>query len=118
MPLPFHAPRNRKRRSILLTPACRAKHGLVPDDLKKLALAEKVLADAGDVLAEVTRNIGSKMWDAESWAEWSNGRFVKWLRIFECTALQQGCGADKGALMLPRRRGRGGARVAPLGRTP
>jgi glutathione S-transferase len=72
------------------------KHGLCPQDPIKMALAEKCIHDCSDVLAGITRNNGSMMWTQEDWTNWSTTRFVRWLQIFEATAMQQGLKETEG----------------------
>ena len=48
-----------------------------PDNL--VTIGEKIILDCNDVLAEISRNNGSKMWEEkENWDEFIGGRFTKW----------------------------------------
>jgi glutathione S-transferase len=48
-----------------------------PDNL--VTIGEKIILDCNDVLAEISRNNGSKMWEEkEDCDEFIGGRFTKW----------------------------------------
>ena len=67
------------------------KHHLVPQDHCKLMTAEKLVNDCNDVLAELTRNNGSKMWEeVDDFKAFLDGRFKKWLQIIEKTGTDNG----------------------------
>jgi glutathione S-transferase len=55
------------------------KHGLSRDADLELRL----LCDADDILFEITRNHGAQMWDAPSWAEFTNARLPRWMQLHE-----------------------------------
>jgi glutathione S-transferase len=76
------------------------KYGYEPSDPYLAAVALKVLLDVNDVLAEVTRGNGSRMWDKEAWETFTNpdGRFPTWLKCFEL--LGQKYGLTEGTFLL------------------
>ena len=56
------------------------------------------VADANDVLYEMTRYNGAQMWTVETWAEYQP-RLNRWMKIFEETGQRHGLHADKGCLL-------------------
>ncbi len=74
------------------------KHKLLPEHPLKLALSEKVIADANDVLYEMTRYNGAQMWDDTSWADY-RPRLLRWMQILEETGRRQGLQANAGTLL-------------------
>ena len=70
------------------------KFNLMPTDVTKQSYAVKFVLDCNDVLAGITRNNGSMMWDEESWAEFAKdeagGRFARWLQLFEQMSIRWG----------------------------
>ena len=78
------------------------KLGMAPDDPDKLTVAEMVVANCNDVLADLSRNNGHQMWSPGEWAEFiheENGRFIKWLRLFECIGVKYGLSSDAGFVL-------------------
>ena len=74
------------------------KHGLLPNDPFQAALAQKVVADTNDVLDEVTRNGGERMWDEADWdAYWP--RLRRWMEIFEETGRRHGLAPESGHIL-------------------
>ena len=73
-------------------------HGLMPGDLFRAALTDKAIADANDVLYEMTRYNGAQMWTAPDWAEY-RPRLARWMTIFEETGRRHGLGPDTGHLL-------------------
>lgn len=73
------------------------KLNLMPH-LSKQSQAFKVILDCNDVLGEITRNNGSQMWDDEAWKEFvsKEGRFIKWLNIFDNGGVKNGLKLDVG----------------------
>jgi len=63
---------------------------LMPTDMASRAMTMKVLNDCTDVLAEITRSNGAHMWSQPEWDEFMATRFVRWLEIFEQTAIRNG----------------------------
>lgn len=72
--------------SLAQTPAILAylggKHGLVPADRVGAALTAKVVADANDVLYEMTLHNGAQMWTPDLWQAY-RPRLARWMAIFE-----------------------------------
>ncbi len=75
------------------------KHGLMPADPAREALALKVVSDANDILDEITRWGGRiAMWDRESWAQF-RPRLRRWMAIFEETGRRHGLTTAGGTLL-------------------
>ena len=73
------------------------KHGLIPDDPARDALTVKIVADANDVLYEMTLHNGAQMWTRESWNAY-RPRLGRWMEIFEETGRRHGLTAQAGHL--------------------
>ncbi|RDC71150.1 glutathione S-transferase [Rhodovulum sp. 12E13] len=73
-------------------------HGLMPGDPARDALTRKVVADANDVLMEMTRHNGAQMWTAEAWAEYGP-RLSRWMAIFDETGRRHGLTEGGGTLL-------------------
>ncbi len=71
------------------------KHGLVPNDALREALTAKVIADANDVLYEMTRYNGAQMWTKDAWDAY-RPRLGRWMEIFEETGCRHGLTAEAG----------------------
>jgi len=88
--------------SLAQTPAILAylgrKHGLTPDDLARAALTDKIVADANDVLYEMTLHNGAQMWTRKSWNAY-RPRLGRWMEIFEETGRRHGLTAQAGYLL-------------------
>jgi len=65
------------------------RHGLMPEAPDRAALTDKIVADANDVLDEMTRAGGAQMWTPAAWAEY-RPRLARWMRIFEETGMRHG----------------------------
>jgi glutathione S-transferase len=65
------------------------KHGLLPGDPARDALTDKIVADANDVLYEMTLHNGAQMWTQENWKAY-RPRLVRWMEIFEETGRRHG----------------------------
>jgi glutathione S-transferase len=74
------------------------KYGLIPRDLVKTALTHKVIADANDVLYEMTLHNGAQMWTQSSWDAF-RPRLERWMAIFEALGAQHGLSAEKGYIL-------------------
>ena len=74
------------------------KHGLVTGDAALRAMTDKIVADANDVLYEMTLYNGAQMWTQESWTAY-RPRLERWMKIFEETGRSYGMTADKGYLL-------------------
>jgi len=70
----------------------------MPDDAAREALAHKVVADANDVLCEMTLHNGAQMWTRETWTSY-RPRLARWMRIFEETGRRHGLTAAAGHLL-------------------
>ncbi len=74
------------------------KHGLIPHDPERTALTDKVVADANDVLYEMTLHNGAQMWTQDSWNEYLP-RLRRWMAIFEETGKRHDLAPDHGFLL-------------------
>jgi glutathione S-transferase len=74
------------------------KHGLIPDDALRAALTDKIVADANDVLFEMTLHNGAQMWTEEAWSNY-RPRLGRWMEIFEETGRRYGLTAESGNLL-------------------
>jgi glutathione S-transferase len=85
--------------SLAQTPAILAylgrKHDLTPSDPLREALTTKIVADANDVLCEMTLYNGAQMWTQGSWNAY-RPRLGRWMEIFEETGRRHGLTADAG----------------------
>jgi glutathione S-transferase len=72
--------------SLAQTPAILAhlgdKYALVPKDAARAALTTKLIADANDVLYEMTLHNGAQMWTRKRWNVY-RPRLGRWMAIFE-----------------------------------
>lgn len=73
-------------------------HGLIPVDLYRSAQTDKIVADANDVLYEMTLYNGAQMWTSEAWSAY-RPRLGQWMEIFEVTGRRQGLTADSGHIL-------------------
>ncbi|MDJ0879679.1 MAG: glutathione S-transferase [Halieaceae bacterium] len=74
------------------------KHGLLPEDPVRQALTDKIVADANDVLYEMTLHNGAQMWTPESWSDYLP-RLDRWMRIFEVTGRRYGLSPEEGLML-------------------
>ena len=74
------------------------KHGLMPDDPSRDALTHKIVADANDVLYEMTLHNGAQMWTQETWDAY-RPRLGRWMEIFEETGRRHGLTAEAGYVL-------------------
>ena len=72
------------------------KLNLLPTSTLKATLALKTMLDANDVLGELTRGTKGGPWDPEAFKNYIQGRFIKWLDIFEQTGLRHGLHDNEG----------------------
>jgi glutathione S-transferase len=73
-------------------------HGLTPEDPARAALTAKLVADANDVLYEMTRFNGAQLWTREAWQAY-RPRLARWMGIFEETGRRHGLSAATGHLL-------------------
>jgi len=71
------------------------KHGLIADDPMTRAMTHKVIADANDVLYEMTRFNGSRVWTTVAWRDFLP-RLARWMDIFEVTGGNNGLTGNSG----------------------
>jgi len=74
------------------------RHGLIPDDPARQALTHKIVADANDVLYEMTRHNGAQMWTQEAW-EGYRPRLARWMKIFDETGRRHGLTGASGHML-------------------
>ena len=74
------------------------KHGMMPDDLVLKAICHKVVADANDVLYEMTRYNGAQVWTQATWKDFQP-RLGRWMAIFEETGRRNGLTAQSGFVL-------------------
>jgi glutathione S-transferase len=73
-------------------------HALIPGDAPREALTHKVIADANDVLYEMTRYNGAQMWTPDTWDAF-RPRLSRWMKIFEETGRRHGLTVGAGYLL-------------------
>lgn len=76
------------------------KHQLIPHNPVLQAIAHKTVADANDVLYEVTLSHGAQMWTRDGWHTYKP-RLVRWMEIFEVTGRRHGLTAQAGFFLDP-----------------
>lgn len=81
------------------------KFGLMPDDPARAALTAKIVADAHDVLDEVTRFGGRTMWTRDEWDGFAAERLPRWMEIFEHTGRAHGLTCEAGQMLGGARSG-------------
>ncbi|MDZ7711918.1 MAG: glutathione S-transferase [Rhodovibrio sp.] len=74
------------------------KHGLIPSDPAPAALTHKIVADASDVLYEMTRHHGAQLWDQAAWDAY-RPRLARWMAVFEQHGRRHGLTAETGTLL-------------------
>jgi glutathione S-transferase len=72
--------------------------GLTPADPRGRAMTAKIVADANDVIDELTLDGGRQMWTAPRWKAFAP-RLARWMRIWETTAERNGVTADGGWML-------------------
>ena len=72
------------------------KLNLFPASNAKASLCLKVMLDANDVMGELTKGSQGGPWKPEDFKKFIEGRFVKWLSIFEEGGIRHGLGEDNG----------------------
>jgi glutathione S-transferase len=72
--------------------------GLLPADAGLRALALKTVADANDVLDEITLDGGRQMWTPKRWRDFVP-RLRKWMSLWDETGRRHGLTADAGFLL-------------------
>ncbi len=75
------------------------KFGLIPDDPGRAALTLKVIGDANDVLEDITRNGGARMWTKDEWGQFAVTRLERWMLIFEHLGRQHSMTPQGGHLL-------------------
>lgn len=73
-------------------------HGLFPDGAVSRALCHKVIGDGSDVLYEMTRHHGVRMWSKAAWRDYQP-RLRRWMAIFEETGRRHGLTGGAGFML-------------------
>jgi glutathione S-transferase len=88
--------------SLAQTPAILAylggKYELVPKDPARAALTAKIIADANDVLCEMTLHNGAQMWTKKRWDAY-RPRLGRWMAIFEEHGRRHGLTVETGHVL-------------------
>ncbi|MFY0613755.1 MAG: glutathione S-transferase [Hyphomicrobiaceae bacterium] len=88
--------------SIAQTPAILAylgaKYELAPNDAERAALTAKLIADANDVLGDMTRGNGAQMWTPEDWAAFQP-RLARWMTMFDVLGRRHGLTPEAGYML-------------------
>lgn len=74
------------------------KYRLLPEDSTRSALTTKTVADANDLLYEMTRHNGAQMWTQESWESFQP-RLRRWMQVFEVTGVRHGLRETSGTFL-------------------
>ena len=72
--------------------------GLLPTEIEGKAMTIKVVADANDVIDDMTNDGGREMWAAESWKAYQP-RLKRWMTIFETVGHAHGLKRDSGFIL-------------------
>ena len=71
----------------------------LPKDVFKSAICLKLILDSNDVLAEITNQNGSVMWEYDKWKQFRKRRLKRWFEIFEQTGQRFGLNSDSGYML-------------------
>lgn len=74
------------------------KYELIPNDPARAALTAKIIADASDVLNEMTLHHGAQMWTQERWDAY-RPRLGRWMAIFEEHGRRHGLTIEAGHVL-------------------
>lgn len=74
------------------------KYGLIPADPARAALTAKIIADANDVLYEMTLHNGAQMWTQKRWDTY-RPRLARWMAIFEERGCRHGLTIEEGHVL-------------------
>ena len=73
------------------------KYNKMPTNNNQITITENILLSSNDILAEISKNNGSMMWqNKEEWQEFIDGRFCRWLSILESQATRNGLRENAG----------------------
>ncbi|ASG21685.1 glutathione S-transferase family protein [Nitrospirillum viridazoti] len=72
--------------------------GLLPSSPQDRAMTLKIVADANDVIDEITLNGGREMWTPATWMDFVP-RLRRWMSIFEATGQRHGLQRDHGLML-------------------
>ncbi len=75
------------------------KLNYLPKDSFKSAVCLKLILDSNDVLAEITNQNGSIMWEYDKWKQFREKRLKRWFEIFEQTGQQFGLNSDSSYML-------------------
>ncbi|WP_374551234.1 glutathione S-transferase [Sphingobium yanoikuyae] len=71
---------------------------LVDSDVRKRALAAKLVNDANDIIDELTLDGGRQMWTEDRWADFAP-RLEKWMHIWEAVGTKNGLEGGRGFML-------------------
>ncbi len=74
------------------------KYDLIPKDPAREALTAKIIADANDVLYEMTLHNGAQMWTQARWDAY-RPRLGRWMAIFEAHGRRHGLTTEAGHVL-------------------
>jgi len=74
------------------------KYELIPKDPARAALTAKIIADANDVLYEMTLHNGAQMWTKKRWDAY-RPRLGRWMAIFEEHGRRHGLTVERGHVL-------------------
>ncbi len=74
------------------------KYDLIPKDRTLEALSHKIIADANDILYEMTLYNGAQMWTRESWSDYLP-RLRRWMEMFEDLGRRHGLTRESGTIL-------------------
>ena len=77
------------------------KYDLFPADPARAALTDKIIADANDVLCEMTLHNGAQMWTQQIWDAY-RPRLVRWMKISEEHGRRHGLSIEAGYVLGTR----------------
>ncbi len=75
-----------------------AKYGLIPENPEGTALTAKIIADANDVLYEMTLHNGAQLWTEKRWDDY-RPRLARWMAIYEEHGRRHGLRSESGYLL-------------------
>jgi glutathione S-transferase len=76
--------------------------GLLPESPEGRALSLKMVADANDLIDEITQQGGREIWTTETWDAFQSTRLKRWMKIWEVTGEKNGL-EDKSGFLFGRK---------------
>lgn len=78
------------------------KYDYLPKKSDTLTLALTIILNCNDILSEITRFHGEKMWNKKDWDHFRQKRLSRWMKIFEKIGAQYKLRSGKGFLLGSR----------------